>query len=69
MAEVPAQGACTGPGEPLQTQEGVPGRIFSCIDLVIAAPGEDVRGYLLAHAFGAQMGTVRIFPLLFTQGF
>lgn len=68
-AEVFAQGACTGPGEFIQTQEGVPGMIFSCIDLVIAALGEDVKRYELAHAFEAQMGTVRISPLLFTQGF
>lgn len=69
MAEVFAQGACTGPGELIQTQEGVPGMIFSSVDLVIAALGEAVKGYLLAHAFAAQMGTVRIFCLLFTQGF
>lgn len=55
MAEMFAQGACTGPGELIQTHKGVPGMIFSCIDLVIAAPGEDVKGYLLAHAFAAQM--------------
>lgn len=64
-----AQGACTGPGELIQTQEGVPGMIFSWNDLVIAALGEDGKGYLLALAFSAQMGTLRIFPLLFIQGF
>lgn len=69
MAEVFAQGTCTGPGELIQTQEGVSGMIFSYIDLVIATLGEDVKGYLLAHGFAAQMGTARISPLLFTQGF
>lgn len=68
MAEVYAQGACTGLGGLIQTQEAVPGMILSCIDLVIAALG-DVKGYLLAHAFTAQMGMVRFFSLLFTQGF
>lgn len=61
MAEVFAQGACTGPGDLIQTQEGVPGMILSCIDLVIAALGEDVKGFLLAHASAAQMGMARIF--------
>lgn len=69
MAEVFAQGACTGPEELIQTREAVPGMIFGCIDLVIAALGQDVKGYFLAHGFAAQMGTVRIFPLLFTKGF
>lgn len=35
--------------------------ILSCIDLVIAALGEDVKGCLLAHASAAQMGMARIF--------
>lgn len=48
---------------------GCPWYDLQWIDLVIAALGEDVKGYLLALAFSAQMGTVRIFPLLFTQGF
>lgn len=43
--------------------------IFSWNDLVIAALGEDGKGYLLALAFSAQMGTLRIFPFLFIQGF
>lgn len=43
--------------------------IFSWIALVIAALGEDVKGYFLALAFLTQKGMVRISPLLFTQGF
>lgn len=42
---------------------------FSCIDLVIAALGVSVEGYLLAHTFAAPMGNGQVFPLLFSQGF
>ena len=42
--------------------------IFSCIDLVIAALGLGVKGYLLAHTLAAQMGTVKIF-LYYSLGF
>lgn len=65
MAEVLAgglQGACRGPGEFIQTQEGVSGLIYSCTDLVIAPLGQHVKGYLLAHAFTARMGMVRFSP-------
>lgn len=45
--------------ELIQTWESLSAMIFSCIDLVMAALVVGVKGYLLAHTFAAQMGTVR----------